>query len=63
MFLADTHSRAFLLETKEDLELEISVDQKHLLLNNMISSKSMHLRIRNCKNVEALLRIDGQKTK
>lgn len=29
----------------------------------MISSKSMHLRIRNCKNVEALLRIDGQKTK
>lgn len=27
MFSADTHSRAFLLETKEDLELEISVDQ------------------------------------
>lgn len=29
MFSADTHSRAFLLETKEDLEFEISVDQKH----------------------------------
>lgn len=27
MFLADTLSRAFLPETKEDLELEISVDQ------------------------------------
>lgn len=29
MFSADTHSRAFSLETKEDSETEISVDQKH----------------------------------
>lgn len=29
MFSVVTHSRAFLIETKVDLELEISVDQKH----------------------------------
>lgn len=63
MFLADTLSRAFLPETKEDFEIEISVDQLAVTPEECDQFKNIHLRIRNCKNLEALLKTDGQRTK